>query len=277
MNDASPRLTERGRQRRRAMLDAATQAFLEHGFEGTTLDMVIERAGGSRGTLYSSFGGKEGLFAAVIAHMIEEIFDDSADQPRPAATLSATLEHFGRRFLTSLLDPRCQSLYRLVVAESPRFPAIGKSFYEQGPQQSYLLLSERLAAVAPHMDEETLYAVACQFLEMLKADLFLKALSVADFQPTMALLETRLKLSVDIIACYLEHLSQRPRRAERRAVQAEGGSAWPGSSVRWISVTRGSWRGRVRSSRGEKRASAPIRSHWVSRAAPSSESSFRTR
>ncbi|WP_213148590.1 efflux system transcriptional repressor NalC [Pseudomonas aeruginosa] len=200
MNDASPRLTERGRQRRRAMLDAATQAFLEHGFEGTTLDMVIERAGGSRGTLYSSFGGKEGLFAAVIAHMIEEIFDDSA----------ATLEHFGRRFLTSLLDPRCQSLYRLVVAESPRFPAIGKSFYEQGPQQSYLLLSERLAAVAPHMDEETLYAVACQFLEMLKADLFLKALSVADFQPTMALLETRLKLSVDIIACYLEHLSQRP-------------------------------------------------------------------
>lgn len=111
MNDASPRLTERGRQRRRAMLDAATQAFLEHGFEGTTLDMVIERAGGSRGTLYSSFGGKEGLFAAVIAHMIEEIFDDSADQPRPAATLSATLEHFGRRFLTSLLDPRCQSLY----------------------------------------------------------------------------------------------------------------------------------------------------------------------
>ncbi len=61
MNDASPRLTERGRQRRRAMLDAATQAFLEHGFEGTTLDMVIERAGGSRGTLYSSFGGKEGL------------------------------------------------------------------------------------------------------------------------------------------------------------------------------------------------------------------------
>ncbi|HCF3483723.1 TPA: TetR/AcrR family transcriptional regulator [Pseudomonas aeruginosa] len=189
MNDASPRLTERGRQRRRAMLDAATQAFLEHGFEGTTLDMVIERAGGSRGTLYSSFGGKEGLFAA---------------------TLSATLEHFGRRFLTSLLDPRCQSLYRLVVAESPRFPAIGKSFYEQGPQQSYLLLSERLAAVAPHMDEETLYAVACQFLEMLKADLFLKALSVADFQPTMALLETRLKLSVDIIACYLEHLSQRP-------------------------------------------------------------------
>ena len=42
------------------------------------------------------------------------------------------------------------------------------------------------------MDQETLYAVACQFLEMLKADLFLKALSVADFQPTMALLETRL-------------------------------------------------------------------------------------
>ena len=41
------------------------------------------------------------------------------------------------------------------------------------------------------MDEETLYAVACQFLEMLKADLFLKA-SAWPTQPTMALLETRL-------------------------------------------------------------------------------------
>lgn len=48
------------------------------------------------------------------------------------------------------------------------------------------------------------------FSEMLKADLFLKALSVADFQPTMALLETRLALSVDIIACYLEHGARRP-------------------------------------------------------------------
>ena len=111
---------------------------------------------------------------------------------------------------------------------------------------------------------------------MLKADLFLKALSVADFQPTMALLETRLKLSVDIIACYLEHLSQRPRRAERRAAQAEGGSAWPGRSVRWISVTRGSWRGRVRSSRGEARQRADQVPLGL-QGGPSSESSFRTR
>ena len=73
--------------------------------------------------------------------------------------------------------------------------------------------------------------MACQFLEMLKADLFLKALSVADFQPTMALLETRLKLSVDIIACYLEHLSQRPARRLSDAPFRRRAAA-PGPAVR---------------------------------------------
>nr|WP_274922092.1 TetR/AcrR family transcriptional regulator [Providencia sp. G1(2023)] len=36
--------------------------------------MIIERAGGSRSTLYKNFGDKEGLFAAVVAAMIDDIF-----------------------------------------------------------------------------------------------------------------------------------------------------------------------------------------------------------
>lgn len=60
------------------------------------------------------------------------------------------------------------------------------------------------------MNEEMLYTMTCQFLEMLKAGLSLKALSAADSQPTAALLGTHLRLSMDIIARYLEHLPQRP-------------------------------------------------------------------
>lgn len=40
-------LSQRGQKRRQAILDAATDAFLQHGYEGTTLDMIIARAGGS--------------------------------------------------------------------------------------------------------------------------------------------------------------------------------------------------------------------------------------
>lgn len=53
--------TRRGTQRRQAILSAATDLFMEHGFEGTSLDMVIERAGGSRRSIYQYFDNKEGL------------------------------------------------------------------------------------------------------------------------------------------------------------------------------------------------------------------------
>ena len=55
------------------MLEAAKAVFVEHGYAGATLDDVIEQAGGSRATLYKQFGGKEGLFAAVIAEIAAEM------------------------------------------------------------------------------------------------------------------------------------------------------------------------------------------------------------
>lgn len=68
--------TPKGRRRHQALITAATEIFLQYGFEGATLDMIIERAGGSRTTLYKNFGDKEGLFAAVIASMIDDIFQE---------------------------------------------------------------------------------------------------------------------------------------------------------------------------------------------------------
>src|SRR5262245_3793367 len=54
----------RGEARRQAMLQAAGELFLEHGFEGTSVSDVVKRSGGSLATLYAWFGSKEGLFEA---------------------------------------------------------------------------------------------------------------------------------------------------------------------------------------------------------------------
>ena len=50
----------------RAMLDAAIELVLEFGTEKTTLAMIGERAGYSRGLATYRFGSKTGLFKAVI-------------------------------------------------------------------------------------------------------------------------------------------------------------------------------------------------------------------
>jgi TetR/AcrR family transcriptional repressor of mexJK operon len=60
--------------RRQAFLEAATAVFLEKGYANATLDDIIARSGGSLQTLYSLFGGKQGLFEALIAELSSEIF-----------------------------------------------------------------------------------------------------------------------------------------------------------------------------------------------------------
>lgn len=48
-------------KRRRKILDAALQCFLERGFAAATAEEIRERSGASIGSIYHHFGGKEGL------------------------------------------------------------------------------------------------------------------------------------------------------------------------------------------------------------------------
>jgi len=57
------RLTE---SRRKEIVRKAAQLFLDKGYERVTVDDIIALVGGSKATLYSQFGGKDGLFEIVI-------------------------------------------------------------------------------------------------------------------------------------------------------------------------------------------------------------------
>lgn len=50
---------------RRALLDAAARVFARQGIEGSSLDDVAADAGFTKGAVYSNFGSKEGLVAAL--------------------------------------------------------------------------------------------------------------------------------------------------------------------------------------------------------------------
>lgn len=53
-------------QTRRAIVDAALAAFLEHGYAGATMQRIAETAGVVVETIYRSFAGKTGLFKAAV-------------------------------------------------------------------------------------------------------------------------------------------------------------------------------------------------------------------
>jgi AcrR family transcriptional regulator len=56
---------ERGQATREHLIEVATRLFATHGYDGTSIEMVLAESGVSRGSLYHHFPGKEALFLAV--------------------------------------------------------------------------------------------------------------------------------------------------------------------------------------------------------------------
>ena len=134
-------------KKRQHILETASQLFLEKGYGGTSTSELVSKAGGSKTTIYSHFGDKAGLFAAIIDDLLEGTvaFSDSLDL-RPLSTRDA-LTVIAEKHLQVVLSPRYIGLIRIVAAEVGQFPDIGKAFYEHGPGKSYanfeIFLNER--------------------------------------------------------------------------------------------------------------------------------------
>jgi AcrR family transcriptional regulator len=59
--------TESKVRTRAGLIEAARRVFLERGFHAATLEEIAERAGYTKGAVYSNFSGKDDLFLAMLA------------------------------------------------------------------------------------------------------------------------------------------------------------------------------------------------------------------
>ncbi len=59
--------------KKRALLDAALAEFADNGFTGTSTDAIGRRAGCSAGLIYTYFGSKEGIFAALFDEIVTQV------------------------------------------------------------------------------------------------------------------------------------------------------------------------------------------------------------
>ena len=72
------RRAESAAETRSQIIDVALPLYVELGVKGTTLKAVAERADVSRGTILNHFGSADGLFAAVLDRVVEQINYPSA-------------------------------------------------------------------------------------------------------------------------------------------------------------------------------------------------------
>jgi AcrR family transcriptional regulator len=64
--ESSNRNVVRGRATREHLVAVATRLFAERGFDDTSIELVLQTAGVSRGALYHHFSGKDALFEAAL-------------------------------------------------------------------------------------------------------------------------------------------------------------------------------------------------------------------
>ena len=125
-------------QSRDRLLDAAQQLFLEHGYGKLSMETIARDARVSLRTIYSQFGGKAGLFGALIGRCSDRFIGSLCDQ----APMEEALIGFARQFLYQITRPDVVRMRAILIGESPRFPDLATQFYEQGPKRTLAHLAE---------------------------------------------------------------------------------------------------------------------------------------
>lgn len=128
-------------QRREAIVDVATRAFLHQGYAATSMSAIADEIGGSKATLWSHFGSKEELFSAVIDRLVEQFARQIAGTIEDDHFTLDGLHHYCSGFLQMLMGDYSVRLFRLIIADGARFPEIRTVFHARAPKQVERLLT----------------------------------------------------------------------------------------------------------------------------------------
>lgn len=150
------------------VLDSANRLFLENGYGNLNMETIAKSARVSLRTIYSRFGGKAGLFGALISRCSDQFIGSLSEE----STLEESLVSFGREFMFRITRPDVLRLRAILIGESPRFPELAAQFYEHGPGRTLDYLTKffqkqqqagKIADVAPEF-------LADQFLSALRGE-----------------------------------------------------------------------------------------------------------
>ena len=126
-----PRYRRRKEDRPGEITEAAFSAFAEHGYAGTKVEEVAQRAGISKGLLYLYFRTKEDLFKAVVRSVVvsrvQALIDTAEHTELPS-------EDFLRgpmlSFMQGVPGSRVAVVIQLLLAEGGRHPDLVDFYFE---------------------------------------------------------------------------------------------------------------------------------------------------
>ncbi len=128
---------------RQRILDAAFEAFMEHGYVATSTLEIATRARVSKRELYNLVGNKQEMLVASIRERAKRLtLPDDLPVPADLATLEQLLIAFGTQILREITDPAVVAVFRLAISETLRAPEVGRILDSIGREAIRVALRE---------------------------------------------------------------------------------------------------------------------------------------
>lgn len=157
------------------VLEGARKVFLRDGFEGASVDDIAREAGVSKATLYSYFPDKRLLFMAIATGECQRQADEALEFVTTGEKpVREALRYAAHKLIDHITSPLGLQTYRLCMAETDRFPALGQQFYESGPLLVRARMVEYLktAVARGELVIADFDLAADQFAELCKVDCY---------------------------------------------------------------------------------------------------------
>ena len=183
------------------LLHTAGCLFLEKGYGKVSLEMIAREAHVAVRTIYVKFGGKSGLFNAVVEQRRAAYFSTMPALETDMRPLPTILGEFGLLFVQLITMPAAIHLNRMVVAEAATHPELAETFYKVGPGQTREMLTKFFSRpdIAPLFREElTTSVLALHLLNCLLGDQMSRLLFPPPAQPDVAQLRAKVAVSLDL-------------------------------------------------------------------------------
>jgi len=146
---------ERARETRDKLIEAGLSLFSRYGLDGVRTRELADTAGVNQSAIPYHFGGKDGVYAAVIRRVANGIVERAglerilAEQPSGAAASARALEALMRAFTRALLDGAAESVSgSLLLAREQLQPSpIFDETYGQLFQPLHEAVTQRVAGI----------------------------------------------------------------------------------------------------------------------------------
>lgn len=138
--------------RRDNIVREARRHFMSEGYAATRIEPIARATSVSTATLYGYFPSKADLFSAVIANASDDFAEQMKRVRCDDGDARTRLTRFAGAYAGFMGDPFVRSVFRLVMAERPRFRDVAMGFFEKGRTDFGLPLMEALNALAASGD-----------------------------------------------------------------------------------------------------------------------------